>query len=84
MRWAHIDLGDPVRDGPFGRDGRCTGSFCHVSDPGTFLTRNIWNCVQHCMFVCVGFSVGLLATLARNVIADDAHRRPATSAAAKL
>ena len=25
IRWAHLDLGDPVRDGPFGPDGRCTG-----------------------------------------------------------
>ena len=25
IRWAHLDLGDPVRDSPFGHDGRCTG-----------------------------------------------------------
>ena len=25
IRWAHLDLGDPVRDTPFGHNGRCTG-----------------------------------------------------------
>ena len=25
IRWAHLDLGDPVRDSPFGPNGRCTG-----------------------------------------------------------
>ena len=47
IRWAHLDLGDPVRDRPFGLDGRCTG-----------------------------FSVGLLATLARNVLADGGGAGP--------
>ena len=47
IRWAHLDLGDPVRDRPFGLDGRCTG-----------------------------FSVGLLATLARNVLADGGGPGP--------
>lgn len=49
VRWAHIDLGDPVVENfgtGFGVPGRCTG-----------------------------FSVELLATVVRNVMADDAVRQ---------